>query len=184
MCQILSIDTHHVHMVHTLVFISPLLFAILNCLLATVGEFTIQIPPIKITMTLGTAIMAETDAANPPVTNKHTAMVDATSFDDILFGLNLSDEVSPSSSDEESSDEESSDDDKLSVRLDCLLVRSGSLRAEVAACFAVAAAAPAEYLPLRRIPSILYGFFPKYSVVVGLQWLEMLGVFELRLLPY
>eukprot|EP00585_Thalassiosira_rotula_P019407 CAMPEP_0196216876 /NCGR_PEP_ID=MMETSP0912-20130531/33209_1 /TAXON_ID=49265 /ORGANISM="Thalassiosira rotula, Strain GSO102" /LENGTH=37 /DNA_ID= /DNA_START= /DNA_END= /DNA_ORIENTATION= len=37
-------------------------------------------------MTLGTATMAETDAANPPVTNKHTTMVDATSFDDILFG--------------------------------------------------------------------------------------------------
>ena len=77
-----------------------------------------QIPP-KMMMALSTAIMVDTDAANPPVTNNDTVRVAIISFIDIDWGR-IGSENSDASS---SSSESSSDADKLSLGI------NGSLRA-------------------------------------------------------
>mmetsp|Transcript_34134 Transcript_34134/g.71868 ORF Transcript_34134/g.71868 Transcript_34134/m.71868 type:complete len:241 (-) Transcript_34134:118-840(-) len=128
----------------------PSLFAILNCLRATVGELTMQTPPIKNTTTLGTSIMVYADAANPPVTNKHTAIVEAISFPAIL-GTNSSDCNAVSSS-----LHPCPRDDKLSVNLECFFMSrsKGSFKGLVA-CEGFAAASTARMPHACRIPDAM-----------------------------
>mmetsp|Transcript_31307 Transcript_31307/g.57919 ORF Transcript_31307/g.57919 Transcript_31307/m.57919 type:complete len:218 (+) Transcript_31307:763-1416(+) len=132
----------------------PSFFAIPRCLCATVGELTMQIPPIIKIIALGTDIIATADAANPPVTNKDTARVETISFPNNLGGSSAESNNIPSSS---------SSSESLSVSVnpdDRLLGINGSLRAVTARVCAAAEL----YLPARRIPDAMV---PKKAVGYG-----------------
>mmetsp|Transcript_27107 Transcript_27107/g.57574 ORF Transcript_27107/g.57574 Transcript_27107/m.57574 type:complete len:219 (+) Transcript_27107:841-1497(+) len=124
---------------------TPWPLAICNCLCATAGEFTTQIPPIKNTTALCAATIADVDAASPPTTSNDTAIVETTPFPRRPTIISSERDDIPSSS-----VSHPLTDERLSGYLDCLLGRSGSFNAADAA-----ADAPAEYLAERRIPDAM-----------------------------